>query len=113
MIYEVRDYHYRPDLIDKYKVWAQEATVILRRHLDVVGFGVDEGDLAPEIKGTDPIDSPIGTANVTWIIRWESKAVRDTELRAALGSDDWLEMWSRHPDPTGYRQVSSRFMTEL
>ena len=113
MIYEIRDYHYRPDLIDAYRKWATDAVVVLRRKLDVVGFWVDDGANAPEITGTNPIDSPIGSANVTWIIRWESKAARDETMQRAFAGADWQEVWARHPDPDGYLQVSARFMGAL
>ena len=39
MIYEIRNYHFRPDLIDAYKAWAKaEAIPHLVSQLDVVGF---------------------------------------------------------------------------
>jgi hypothetical protein len=113
MLYEIRDYHYRPDLIDAYQKWAEDAVVVLRRKLDVVGFWVDAGIAPPEITGTRPIDSPIGSANVTWIIRWESKAARDLAMKDAFGGPDWQAVWARHPDPNGYLQLSARFMTAL
>jgi len=39
MIYEIRNYHFRPDLIDAYKAWAKaEAIPHLAPQLDVLGF---------------------------------------------------------------------------
>ena len=64
-MYEIRDYHYRPDIIDRYKKWAEDAVIVLRDKRDVVGFWIDEGQIEPEISGTDTIDSPIGSANVS------------------------------------------------
>ena len=61
MIYEIRDYHYRKDLFDEYKAWAEEAVPVLKEVLDVVGFWIDAGT-EPEVRGTDPVDSPIGHA---------------------------------------------------
>ncbi len=113
MIYEVRDYHYRPDIFDAYRKWATDAVVVLRHRLDVVGFWIDEGANAPEITGTSPIASPIGSANVTWIIRWESKAARDVAMKTAFAGEDWTAVWSRHPDPNGYLQMSARFMSAM
>lgn len=112
MIFEIRDYHYRPDIFDAYRAWAEEAVPVLRSKMDVLGFWIDAG-LAPEITGTDPIDSPIGSANVTWIIRWDSKQARDAGLKAAIESDEWQAVWSRHPDPNGYLQMSARFMDSM
>jgi hypothetical protein len=111
MLYEVRDYHYRPDLFEEYKAWADRAVPVLREVLDVVGFWVDTG-AEPEIRGSDPFDSPIGQANVTWIIRWADRQDREENLPKALGSDAWREVWAEHPDPGGYLQLTSRFMEE-
>jgi hypothetical protein len=112
MIYEIRDYHYRPDIFDDYRRWAADAVPVLRKHMDVLGFWVDAG-IAPEISGSRPLDSPIGSANVTWIIRWESKEVRDQAFSDLLAADDWKSVWSRHPDANGYLQMSARFMDEM
>lgn len=113
MIYEVRDYHYRPDLIGAYRVWADEAAQILKAHLDVVGFWVDEGRYEPLVKGSDPFDSPIGHANVTWIIRWESREAREVGYPKAFAGPDWASVKMKHPDTDGYRQMTVRFMDAL
>ncbi len=113
MIYEVRDYHYRPDLFDAYRAWADEAVPVLKANLDVVGFWIDEGAHAPDITGTDPLDSPIGTANVTWVIRWADKATRDETMAKAFTGEAWKAVWAKHPDPNGYRQMSARYMTAM
>ncbi|MEQ8861469.1 MAG: hypothetical protein RIC56_22725 [Pseudomonadales bacterium] len=112
MIYEIRDYHYRPDLFDAYKAWADEAVPVLRAKLDVLGFWIDSG-AAPEITGTHPIDSPIGSANVTWIIRWDNLEARAEGFKAAIESPEWQAVWARHPDPNGYLQMSGRFMDAM
>lgn len=111
-MYEVRDYHYRRDLFDEYKQWAEKAVPILKKHLDVVGFWIDTGE-EPEVRGTDKVDSPLGHANVTWIIRWENRETRDKLLPKALGSREWQAVWAEHPDPGGYHQLLSRFMEEM
>jgi hypothetical protein len=112
MIYEIRDYHYRRDLFEDYKKWAEEAVPVLKDKLDLVGFWVDSG-IEADLRGTDPMDSPIGHANVTWIIRWESKEARDELFPKAMGSDEWQAVWAKHPDPNGYVQTLSRFFTEM
>ena len=112
-MFEIRDYHYRADIFDAYKKWAEDAVVVLRDKLDVVGFWIDEGKIEPEISGSSPVDSPIGTANVTWIIRWDSKEARDALMQTAFSGDAWEAVMAKHPDPNGYLQVSSRFMEEM
>jgi hypothetical protein len=113
MIYEVRDYHFRPDLLEAYKAWAEKAVPVLSAQMDVVGFWIDDTGHAPEIKGSDPINAPIGEANVCWVIRWADKATRDAGLAEVFASAAWKDVWSQHPDPMGCRQASSRFMSAI
>ena len=72
----------------------------------MVGFWLDNGE-TPEIGGTDPMELKHGTANVTWIIRWESMETRTQ--KNIFGSEGWQEIWSRHPDSSGYLHVEVRF----
>jgi hypothetical protein len=109
MIYEVRDYHYRKDLFEAYKAWGEEAVPVLRSKLDLVGFWVDSGE-APEIAGSAPMDPALGQANITWIIRWESKEQRDRVMAEVFSSKEWLDVWAKHPDQDGYEQILGRFM---
>jgi len=109
MIDEIRSYHYAPDLFEEYKVWAiDHAVPYLREHLDLVGFWLDAGT-EPEIAGEQPSAMPLGVANVTWIIRWESMETRAEQLAAVFGTDEFQEIFARIPDPKGYLQMESRF----
>lgn len=112
MIYEIRDYHYRTDIFDDYKAWAEEAVPVLKSLMDVAGFWIDCGE-APEVTGSNPVEAPMGYANVTWIIRWDSKAERDKLFPKAIASDEWAAVWAKHPDPNGYVQMLGRFMEAM
>ena len=113
MLYEIRDYHYRRDIFDAYKAWAEEHAVpVLRKHMDVLGFWID-GGIEPDITGTDPIDSPIGSANVTWIIRWASMDARNQGHKDVFGGAGWQDIWAKHPDANGYLQMEARFADEM
>ena len=109
MIDEIRSYHYAPELFDEYKAWAVDHAVpYLKQHLNLVGFWLDAG-IAPEIAGERPTEMPLGSANVTWIIRWESMELRAGQLGSVFGSDEFQEIFKRIPDPKGYLQMESRF----
>jgi hypothetical protein len=112
MIHEIRDYHYRSDLFEDYRAWAEKAVPVLRAHLDLVGFWIDSGR-EPELTGSDPAPSKHGPANVTWILRWRDMDERAARFRALFGSDDWKAVWREHPDPDGYLQQSARFMETM
>jgi hypothetical protein len=112
MLYEIRDYHYRPDLFEAYKAWAEEAVPVLRANMDLVGFWIDQG-IEPEVRGSNPPDAPIGYANVTWIIRWKDKADRDANFAKALQNEEWQAVWAKHPDQNGYIQMLGRFMEAM
>ena len=108
MIYEIRDYHYLPEKFEVYKAWGEEAVPVLKEILDVVGFYVDSGT-EPEVSGSNPERPSIGYANITWIIRWESKAERDAKFGDIMSSPKWKAVWAKHPDANGYVQMLSRF----
>lgn len=113
MIYEVRDYHYRADLMDAYTEWARGAVAVLRNHLDVVGFWVDRGAHGPRLSGSNPQVTANGHATVTWIIRWDSVEQRDEVYPKAFTGDDWTALMAKHPDRNGYLQQTVRFMEAL
>lgn len=107
-IYEFRDYHYRGDL-DEYKRWWDDAMGTLRKHFDIVGVWFDSG-IPARIAGSDPMDLPHGSANVTWIIRWDDLPQREAGWEA-LGQDtEWIAAAERHPGFDGYLHMSVRFL---
>jgi hypothetical protein len=112
MIYEIRNYHFRPDLIDAYKAWAKnEAIPHLASQLDVLGFWINSKD-APELNGA-PQD-PLGTANVTWIIRWRDLAQRNEVLPRILSSPAWQDIFSRVPEGSAsYLRIEAKFADAL
>jgi len=112
MTYEIRNYHFRPDLIDAYKAWAKaEAIPCLGRYMDVVGFWINTAD-APEILGA-PQDQ-LGTANVTWIIRWHDLAHRNEVWKKVWASPDWTDAFSRVPEGMpSYLRIEAKFADSL
>ena len=111
-MFEIRNYHYAPDKFEAYRQWAlKEAAPFLKANLDVVGFWLDNGE-APEITGGDPMSPKHGSANVTWIIRWDSMDARKAGHKTVFGGEGWKEVWSKHPDPNGYLQIEAKFAEE-
>lgn len=110
-LWEFRDYHYRRDLWDQYREWSVEAMRILNDRLDVVGFWFDSGD-EPWIGGSSPMELPHGSANVTWIIRWDDMAHRERDWAGLWRDEEWLTHWAAHPDSDGYLHQSARFMRQ-
>ena len=109
--FEFRDYHFRPESWEEYRIWATGAIEILREHFDVVGFWFDAG-IPSQISGSTPMEQPLGSANVTWILRWDSMEEREAGWETLWDTDAWLDHWSNHPDPAGYLHVSARFLEE-
>ena len=106
---EIRSYHYDPEKFEAYKKWAlEEAVPFLKDNLNIVGFWLDNGK-APELSGATPMDMPLGSANVTWVIRWESEEDRAEGHARIFGGPAWQDIWSRHPDANGYLQMEARF----
>lgn len=110
-LYEIRDYHYRRDRMDEYREWAGEASQTLGERFHLVGFWVDIG-IPARISGSDPMELPHGSANVTWIIRWDDMAQRDAAWEALWQDPTWKDCWERHPGFDGYLHMSVRFFGE-
>ncbi len=112
-MYEIRCYHYDPNQFDAYKVWGEELAVpYLKEHLDLVGFWIDNG-IEPELSGADPQPNKHGSANITWIIRWDSKEARDEGHKRVFTSEGWKDLWAKHPDAGGYLQMEARFADQM
>ena len=111
-LYEIRSYHFEPTRFDQYRAWAEnDALPHLRQELDVVGFWVS-AVLPPDVRGA-PLDS-LGSANVTWIIRWSSKSERDARLDEVFGTSEWGEIFSLLPGGLdGYLRIEASFFEEL
>ena len=112
VLIEVRDYHYDPDRMDEYRVWAAQAGPWLRDRWDISGFWVDFGEEG-QLFGSDPRPSAHGPANVTWIIKWRDRVERDAACDELWRDDDWNQLWERHPGFEGYRQLSVRFLEQV
>ncbi len=111
-IYEIRNYHFEPTHLADYKSWIEkEALPYISQRVDVVGFWIESSD-SPEISG-EPLDE-LGSANVTWIIRWESMEARNQERPAVFSTDEWKDIFSRVPGgPESYLRIEARFATSV
>jgi len=110
---EIRSYHYDPAKFEAYKRWAlEDAVPYLKANLNIVGFWLDNG-IPAEVTGKTPSSMELGSANVTWIIRWESKAARDAGFKKVFSGAQWEEIMSRNPDVNGYLQMEARFADEV
>ncbi len=112
MIYEIRNYHFNPELFEQYKVWAkQHALAYLTRELDLVGFWTNL-DLPTEVHGS-PMDT-MGSANITWIIRWPDMATRNAEFEAKLSTPEWLDTFAKVPGGrSSYHRMEVKFSESL
>ncbi len=106
---EIRSYHYDPDKFEAYKKWAvEDAVPFLKANMNIIGFWLDNGT-PPEIGGSRPMELPLGSANITWIIGWDSMEARAEGHKRVLGGPEWQAIWARHPDAGGYLQMEARF----
>ena len=112
MIYEIRNYHFDPALFDDYQAWAEkEAIPFLAQKMEVLGFWVNTSD-DPEVLGA-PLDE-LGSANVTWIIRWRDLAHRNDVEPALFKSPEWAEIFSRVPGGMdSYKRIEAKFTKSL
>ena len=112
MIYEIRNYHFDPTLFDAYKTWAkEEALPFLERQVDLVGFWVNT-DCASEVIRA-PLDD-LGSANVTWIVRWPDRKTRDDAWERILGGEEWAAIFAKVPGGMeSYRRLELKLTEAL
>lgn len=106
-----RDYHFDGDW-DAYKKWWDEGREVLSKRMDIVGVWFDSG-IPARISGADPMPLPYGSANVTWVIRWDDLAQRDVVWHALQDDPVWVSCAERHPGFEGYKNMSVRFLEDL
>lgn len=112
-IVEIRDYTIDTEWLEPYRKWAQELAVPwLRANLDLVDFWM-ECSFEAELAGTNPVAPANGQANVCWIIRWPSKALRDEQFGTVMSHPEWREIWDKHPNEDAYLQMNVRFMRRV
>jgi hypothetical protein len=111
LIYEIRNYHFDPARFEEYKAWAKSAALpYLQRELDLVGFWATAGET--EITGA-PMDD-LGSANITWIIRWPNRATRDEEFPKRMGTDEWAKIFADVPGGIeSYKRMEAKFTEAL
>ena len=110
-IYEIRNYYFEPSLLGDYRIWTTEkALPYLRSNLDVVGFwlSIDE---PTEIVGREMDD--LGSATVTWIIRWSDMATRHSRMKEVFGVDAWKAILRSNPGLKYYYRSEVKFAENL
>jgi len=108
MLFEIRNYHIRPDRLAAYSHWARTRAIPhLAQKLDVVGFWIANGEPS-QING-EPMDA-LGSANVTWILRWRDMAQRDETLPRTFSGPVWEEIFSHlEGGLDNYQRMESKF----
>ena len=112
VMYEIRNYHFKPELLSQYRQWAKtKAVPHLSKELDVLGFWVNSEDPS-EVTGE--AQDKLGSANVTWIIRWRDLAHRNEVLPGVLGSPEWEAIFADVPGGrSSYLRIENKFAESL
>jgi hypothetical protein len=112
MIYEIRNYHFEPTLLGEYEEWVtKHAMPYMREHLDLVGFWMNVDEPA-QVTGK-PLDE-LGSATVTWIIRWDDLETRNRVMSEVFASsEEWAEITKAHPGREHYHRIEARFAKAL
>lgn len=112
MIYEIRSYHFSSELFEQYKKWIQSGAITyLKNNLDIIGFWIGTENPS-EVQGT-ALDS-LGSANVTWIIRWRDMNHRNAVFPEVFSRPEWLTLFSTNPGGLkAYLRAESKFMEKV
>ena len=75
-VYEIRDYTIEEEFFEAYVYWAENYFMPYgMERIEIVDFWVSRGDEAI-VEGTNPIVSPNGQPNVTWVAKYDSREDR-------------------------------------
>ena len=112
MLFEIRNYHFNPDLFEAIKEWGKaEAAPYLSQHLDVLGSWASTKD-EPLLYG-EPLDK-LGSANFTRIIRWRDLAHRNTIWPRVWSSPELHDILSRMPGGmASFLRVEAKFAESI
>ena len=112
MLFEIRNYHFKPSHFEEYKTWARDkALPFLDRELDLVGFWANTGD-NNEVDGVQMDE--LGSANITWIIRWPDRQTRDDQMASVFSGPEWNAIFKDVPGGIdSYLRRESKFTKSL
>ena len=113
MIYEIRDYTIEEQWFERYVYWAKNHFMpYAKKRINVIDFWVYNG-IGAEIEGKNPIVSPNGQPNITWVAEYENKEERDNFFKSLENDSEWEDVWGKHPNPDAYIHENARFFKSI
>ena len=113
-IFEIRDYTMEPTVLEDYLIWAKNYFIpFAKNKIDIISFWGSKG-INSEVSGSNPITSPNGQPNVTWVAKYRNKEERDTFYASLVDkNEEWAKVWAAHPNPKAYIHNNSRFFKSV
>ncbi len=112
MIYEIRNYYFKPEHFEAYKRWASDqALPYIKENLNLIGFWVNT-DAPVEVTGEEM--DQLGSANITWILGWDTLDQRNDTMGKVFGSDEWSGIFEHVPGGLpSYLRMEAKFTEQL
>ena len=82
----------------------------MREKLDLVGFWTTVDEPA-QVNGK-ALDE-LGSATVTWIIRWADIETRNEQMGKIFATEAWSEIMKTNPGAEHYHRIEAKFAEEL
>ena len=112
-VYEIRDYTIEEEWFEAYVYWAENHFMPYgNARIEIIDFWVSTGEDAI-VEGTNPIVSPNGQPNVTWVARYKSREERDAFFANLDVDPEWEKVWAKHPNPDAYIHSNARFFSSV
>ena len=94
---------------DEYVYWAENHFMPYgSERIEIIDFWVSTGEEAI-VEGTNPIVSPNGQPNITWVAKYSNREERDAFFANLDVDPEWEKVWSKHPNPDAYIHSNARF----
>ena len=98
-VYEIRDYTIEEEWFEAYVYWAENHFMPYgSARIEIIDFWVSTGEEAI-VEGTNPIVSPNGQPNITWVARYKSREERDAFFANLDVDPEWEKVSAKHPNP--------------
>ena len=99
-IYEIRDYTIEEEFFDAYVYWAENHFMPYgNERIEIIDFWVSRGKEAI-VEGTNPIVSPNGQPNVTWVAKYKSREERDAFFNSLDTDPEWERVCLLYTSPS-------------
>lgn len=112
-MYEIRNYWIDPEHFEEWMNWFKTYTApFFRKIMDIVAI-YPSNDVPHAYSGFNPRED-VTPANLTWILRWDSKEQRDKAWMGLRDNEEWQGILAERPGGAEYlKMIEAKFVDSI